>query len=331
MKAKLEIIVTHWKEPWAVCSKFFDMLNVQRGMNAGECRVTLVQDGDEDRLDTGYLLKKYGFISSVIDIPHSGISAARNAGLDAAKADWVMFCDCDDMLYSGDSLRAILDAIAAIGNQADLLWGPFYIENRSREGIWSMTPEGWNNIFIHSKIWRAAWLKEKDIRFDERLDYSEDSLFCATAALELDPKRIRKINQTIYVWCLRGGSCTSDKGNEARNREHLARHRVYFPEICMARGHITEARTNALRGIYDSYYEMTGGTIPVHERWELEKIITRGLLVPWSEECAKIPKEEKTKIMSVSRESTVRKGMFSEECCTFREWVGKMLEKNREW
>ena len=143
-EAKLEIIITHYNENMAVCSKMFKMFDVQRGMKQGEVRITVVQDGKEGALDTAELMKKYPFITSVIEIPHGGVSAARNAGIDAARSEWIMFMDCDDMLYACDSLRTILDAIEDEKGRADLIWGQMMIENRTKSGVW-ISQEGQKN------------------------------------------------------------------------------------------------------------------------------------------------------------------------------------------
>lgn len=37
----------------------------------------------------------------LIEIPNSGVSVARNTGIDAASCDWIIFCDADDRLYPG--------------------------------------------------------------------------------------------------------------------------------------------------------------------------------------------------------------------------------------
>lgn len=329
-RAKLEIIITHYNEPWAVCSKMFKMLDVQRGMQQGECRVTIVQDGNDGALDTAQLMKRYPFITGVVEIAHRGISAARNAGLDSADAEFVMFCDCDDMLYSCDSLRAILDAIDDADGRADLIRGKFMIEGRTADGVWTATPQEGDWIFMHGKAWRLEWLREKRIRFDERIDYSEDSLFCAEAALEISPKRIGKLGKPIYMWCLRGGSCTSDETKQARNREHLAIHRCYMPEICMARGKTEEALTHALRGMYDSYHEYTGGTIPPKELVKLEGVIARGLVIPWAAKTERADPDEAAQLWKVSRESTIRKKQWTVETEPYREWVQRLTETYRE-
>ncbi len=330
-RAKLEIIVTHYNESWAVCSKFFKMLDVQRGMAAGgEVRVTIVQDGDDGKLDTAKLMKMYPFITSVIEIPHKGVSAARNAGIDSADAEWVMFCDCDDMLYSCDSLRRILDGIDAEDGRADLIRGPFLTEIRTKNGEWITTKNEKDWVFIHGKIWRLEWLRKNGIRFDERLDYSEDSLFCETAELAMDPKRIGKLTAPVYMWCLRSGSCTSDESRLARNREHLAWHRCYLPGICRERGRMEEARTTALRGIFDSYHEYTGGTIGDAERMKLEEIIAKGLVIPWLEEAEKADEDDQAILWKVSKESAMAKKQWNGKTIPFGDWVENLKARYGE-
>jgi len=329
MAATLELIVTHWNEPWAVCEKFFQMLDVQRGMAREEVRVTLVQDGQDDRIDTARLMKRYPFISGIITIPHRGISAARNAGMDAARAGWIMFCDCDDMFYTADALRRTLDALHDAGERADLVWAPIVIENRTPKGDWYRQEQGWNSIFIHGKCYRLEWIREKRIRFDERLAYSEDSLWGATVALEIDPERIGKIRDATYMWCLRGGSCTSDRQLAARNRENLARHRCYMPEICMARGRAYDALTHATRGIFDAYHELCGGTLDPDEKETLEGIIGRGLVIPWGHALKEIKIEDGAELLRVSYESTRRKRMMPEDGPDrpLGQWLIEMKEK----
>ena len=325
MKPKLEIIITHWREPWVVCEKMFQMLDVQRAMTREECAVTVVQDGEMKRLDAAMLMRRYPFVQRVIHVPEGGVSAARNAGMDEAIGDWIMFCDCDDMLYSGDSLRRILDAIDENQGKADLIWGHVAIENRDAAGRYLRSMEGWNLVFIHGKIWRRAWLKEKGLRFLDGLAYSEDSLFNAEAGMELEPERVKEIPEAIYMWCLRAGSCTSDRGNDGRNREHMARHRAELPRIA-ARRKPEEAAAKAWRGICDACNEYRAGRIPEEKKEALGRYYTRELIEPWEEAIRKMDPEEREKIQAVSAETARRMDGMKERADVGR-WMSRMKKK----
>ena len=325
MKPKLEIVITHWREPWVVCEKMFQMLDVQRAMTREECAVTLVQDGQISKMNAAMLMRRYPFVQRVIQVPEGGVSAARNAGMDEAFGEWIMFCDCDDMLYSADSLRLILDAIRDNEGRADLIWGPIVIENRDRAGRYARTIEGWNLTFIHGKIWRKSWLQEKKIRFLDGLAYSEDSLFNAVAGMELRPERVKEIPEPIYMWCLRAGSCTSDRKNDARNREHIARHRAVLPRIALERKP-EEAAAKAWRGICDACVEFRAGKIPDEKREALAEYYTRELIRPWEEPIRRMDPEERAKILAISTESAERMYGFRERVNVWR-WMAKMKKK----
>ena len=327
-EAKLEIIITHHNEDMAICSKMFKMFDVQRGMKQGEVRITVVQDGSEGALDTAELMKKYPFITSVIEIPHGGVSAARNAGIDAARCEWIMFMDCDDMLYACDSLRTILDAIDEEAGRADMIQGVMLMEMRNGPDKWRRVRQEKNMVFVTGKLWRLSWLREKGLRFDETLAYSEDSLFCEEAGLALDPKRIGTIRDVIYAWCLRAGSCTDDEKNGRRNRTDLARHRIMLPVICRKQGKEYDAMTYAARGIMDSFFELTGGTITGGEKEETEGMITRGLIIPWSVALWEIEPEDYEKLMEVRRQNTINKRMMAKDADPgeIGAWLRKMKD-----
>ena len=92
----LDIIMPHYDEPWEEGEKFFTMLDLQRDADFSQVRVILVQDGPENTIDNSHFSgRPYGVRQIVI--PHGGVSAARNAGLNAATGDFVMFCDFDDI------------------------------------------------------------------------------------------------------------------------------------------------------------------------------------------------------------------------------------------
>lgn len=335
---KLDLVVTHWKEPWDDFRTFLIMLNMQRGIRDGECRLIFVQDGDDTGgFDPEQVLTDCIIPSVVHRIPHGGVSKARNTGLDMAEADWVMFCDCDDCLYSVDSLRTILDSIDEAGDRADLLWAPFWMEMENKDGQWRRQIQNRNWIFIHGKVWRREWLNEHRIRFNEEIAYSEDALFNTEAGLEIEPSRIAHMKEPVYMWCKRKGSCTENPENAIRNRRHMFHSRILKPDICIRRGLPYDAMTHAMRGILDSYYELVGGTIPEAEQEVLERMVTDELIRPWYKRI-RITSEDMNELGIVSRNSAIRKRAYPgeekdgtwEDYEPFTRWVAAMLEKYQE-
>ena len=246
----LDIIVPHYNEPWEECSKLFEMLALQRFVNFKDFLVLLVNDGESNIIQNVYA-RHYPYEVVGLTIPHKGVSAARNKGLEYSKAEWVMFCDCDDTFTDIYSLQCILNVLGDKKN--DLLWCPFYIE---QSGFGSVTTsDTFNCTFIHGKVFRRSFLIEHNLRFNEELTYSEDTAFCSVVNMELSYKRVGKINCSLvpYVWAFRKGSATTDINRVGQNAVGLFRRQKYVAEQYKLRGLIEEANQTAYRGMCDAY------------------------------------------------------------------------------
>ena len=71
----------------------------------------LVDDGTPDR--SGIICDRYAEKDSRIRVIHKengGVSTARNAGIDAAKGEWITFVDSDDWVYN-DYLKVLLEPL----------------------------------------------------------------------------------------------------------------------------------------------------------------------------------------------------------------------------
>ena len=103
----LDIIITHYNESFEMGKKLLDSIQLQRGISREDFRVVIVNDGIENKI-SDYCLNDYTFHLENVAIPHAGVSAARNYGIDNSTAKWVMFCDFDDMFASIYALRNII-------------------------------------------------------------------------------------------------------------------------------------------------------------------------------------------------------------------------------
>lgn len=251
MEKKLDIIVPHYKEPWSEGKKLFDMLALQRDVDFSEFRVILVNDGDDLDIYPKIVKQKYPYQVDQIIIPHKGVSAARNRGMQHSDAEWIMFCDFDDTFTSIYSLRVFFDAMET--RKYDMLWTPFYVELNEQQKRQIRKKFNW--IFIHGKVFRRSFLRSHGISFEESLYYSEDTAFCRVIEMEIDPDRIGEILSEItpYVWAYRPGSITTDPRNVFSNAVGLFRRQKYVAEQHRIRGQDELASAVALRAMCDAY------------------------------------------------------------------------------
>ena len=206
----LDIIITHYKEPWEVCRKLFLSLDLQRCIDWKEIKVTLVNDGGH-RLPEEKLAE-LSFPIEQLDIPHGGISRARNAGMYHTKEPWLMFCDCDDSfsnIYALEDIMNVLHSSMDVRGMFDMMWTKCWQEEN---GVVFMIPDYRVFVFCHGKIYNRDFLRRENIRFEEELNFNEDSCFNAVIIARTVNKRIGAIKShcPVYTWIRRKGSVTTD-------------------------------------------------------------------------------------------------------------------------
>ncbi|KXB79688.1 hypothetical protein HMPREF1862_01725 [Varibaculum cambriense] len=128
---------------------------------------------------------------TVISQPNSGVSAARNRGLDTASGDIIMFVDADDFLVPG-ACKVVEQAFA--NDEPDILTFGASAITFGQPSPWlrnALTPKqsvvhGFDkNLFKKARerpyIWLSAFsrpfIEEHSLRFDEELAIGEDHLF----------------------------------------------------------------------------------------------------------------------------------------------------------
>ena len=105
---KLQILIPQWNETDEVVKTLLDSLAIQQSVDFNEFGVIIVNDGSDIKLSEK-LLKSYPYKIEYYQNEHKGVSATRNACLDKATADYVMFCDADDMFYNACGLWIIFE------------------------------------------------------------------------------------------------------------------------------------------------------------------------------------------------------------------------------
>ena len=107
---KLQILVPQYKETDDVIKGLLDSIEVQQNIDMDDIGVIIVNDGTDVHLNED-LFKKYSYDIEYHLNEHKGVSATRNACLDKATAEYVMFCDADDMFYNACGMYIIFREI----------------------------------------------------------------------------------------------------------------------------------------------------------------------------------------------------------------------------
>lgn len=189
----------------------------------------LVDDGSTD--NSSMLCDSFSNNDSRIIVIHKsncGVSSARNSGIEAARGEWLWFCDSDDYITS-DSL--ILFAEATKEPDIDLVTAS-YVRYHENELIDDTRPgenkkvsvqqylDGtcisphirYNEFYIWNKLMRLSIINDYRLRFNETINYFEDDLF-AYQYISHCTKSVYCLGKPVYVYFKRsiGQSASSTK------------------------------------------------------------------------------------------------------------------------
>ena len=254
----LDIVITHYTEPWEVGEKLFRMIGLQRCVDFSRIHVTVVNDGGYRLPEDKLAALNYEVVQ--INIQHAGVSAARNAGLDHATGKWIMFCDFDDNFASIYSLLEIMRLLET--DAYDMLWCKIIAEDfiDGKEMLYYV-PDKQRFVFCHGKVYRTAFLREAGIRFDEQLNFNEDSCFNAVIIARTPHQRIGEIQSPVplYAWIRREQSVTNSGREDEAAYGQTRRNRIVTAQYD---GRRDDRYTGMVtRSAYDVYYMVHGKRI----------------------------------------------------------------------
>jgi len=304
------------------------MLALQRNINFQDVGVILINDGEESRLPDELFLE-YPYRVTNITIPHGGVSRARNAGLDASKADWVMICDFDDQISSTLGLAVLFSAIT--DNDKDMYYSHF-LEEVPKDGAIKLMPHGRDVIFIHGKMFRRKWLKKNNIRFCDRLTLHEDVYFNTLAQAICKEERIGEIKTSFYLWCNNPQSVGRSYGWRfvLDTYDHLMKQRAAITEEFKRRGMQTQVKITVSKTVVDAFYDfqttawLTKDNREVYqknERWFCTFLKRYGKIYA---ECDPIAI---SKLAEGSRDFHYKTNCFLMECRTLGAWLHHIMEE----
>ena len=205
---KLQILIPQYNETNEIIKPLLDSIAIQQNIDFNEIGVIIVNDGSDIHL-TNDFLNSYPYKIEYYLEEHKGVSATRNSCLDKAIADYIMFCDADDMFYNACGLWILFREMETDGG-FDSLISVFIEETRIPETneITYINRE-MDSTFVHGKVHKRKYLIDKNIRWNPDLTIHEDSYFniqCQNLS-----KNVKYCQTPFYLWKWRDDSvCRHD-------------------------------------------------------------------------------------------------------------------------
>lgn len=249
---KLQILVPQYKETDEIIKPLLDSIAIQQSVDFDEIGVIICNDGSNVFLSDDFL-NSYPFEIKYFKEPHRGVSATRNACLDHATADYIMFCDADDMFYNACGMWIIFREVES---GFDSLTSVFVEEIRRPE---TKKPDYINHemdsTFVHGKVHRREYLLDKGIRFNDKLTIHEDSYFnilCQNLS-----KNVKYCQTSFYLWKWRDESvCRHDPRYILKTYNNMLDSNDALIDEFLSRGIQDKAAFFTVYMIFDAYYTM---------------------------------------------------------------------------
>lgn len=190
--------------------------------------VILVDDGSTD--DSGIVCDELASEYEPVRVIHQsngGVSSARNAGIDAAVGEYLMFLDADDVICDGAFSRLYMP-------EYDMVMGGFEkLESASSVRTYCPSSDARyvgkeqigtfmdriiarNNTYLLNsacfKLFRRDLVERHSVRFVDGLNYAEDKIFVMTYLSHVET--VATVASVVYGYIVQAGSLSSDMSSD---------------------------------------------------------------------------------------------------------------------
>lgn len=248
---KLQILIPQYKETDDIIKPLLDSIAIQQSIDMNEIGVIICNDGSDVFLSSRFL-KSYPYKIEYYKEPHRGVSATRNACLDHATAEYVMFCDADDMFYSVCGLWHMFKEMD-IG--FDSMVSVFIEETKDQKKEVLYISHDMDSTFVHGKIHRRQYLFDKNIRFNDNLTIHEDSYF--NVLCQNLSENVKYCPTPFYLWKWRDDSvCRHDPKYILKTYNNMLDSNDALIDEFLSRDMSDKAKFYTGLMTFDAYYTM---------------------------------------------------------------------------
>jgi len=321
---KLNLLIPQYNESEKDISPLLNSIALQQNINFDKIGVIICNDGS-DILLSDYFLKSYPFDIQYFKEPHKGVSATRNFLLDKSDAEYIMFCDADDMFYNASGLWILFREFEK--DEFDTLISVFIEETRDENENVVYITHDIDTTFIHGKVHRKQYLIDNNIRFNDLLTIHEDSYFTLLTQNCTEPSRVKYCPTPFYLWKWRDNSvCRHDSKYILKTYTNMIESNDALIDEFVKRGMLEIANMCVGIMIFDTYYTFNKIDWVNQENKEYRDKTERHFSEYYKKRkdmWGKLSNKEKMELSDSIRQRSVRDGMMMENI-TLDDWLNKI-------
>lgn len=334
---KLQILIPQYKETDEIIKPMLDSIALQQSINFHEVGVIICNDGSDVFLSE-QLINSYPYEIKYYKEPHRGVSGTRNACFEYATADYVMFCDADDMFCHVCGLYMIFREIDNGG--FDSLVSVFMEESKVPEDIPANIQTGMyamkkgdiiyinhdmDSTFVHGKVHRRKYLISQNIKWNENLTIHEDSYFNIQCQNLSD--NVKYCPMPFYLWKWRDESvCRHDPKYILKTYNNMLDSNDALIDEFLKRGKEDKAMFYVCFMIFDAYYTMNKPDWINQDNKEYRTAVEKRFSDYYKKRHGlwnNVPTNDKMAISNSVRSRSVMEGMQM-EAITIDDWLNKI-------
>lgn len=223
---KISYIMPRYNESEGVVERALTSFDMQQMVKFDDFNIIIVDDHSKRRLSESFLNRfknihiEYFYLDRNV-----GPSGARQVGINNSRADYIGFCDADDMLFDSVS---VANMVQLTDKNPDIIITCGF-EEQEHDGRPFLIRKGNDMIFMHGKAIRIEFLMNNGIAFDESLRVHEDSNILSKCFAMTD--NIVNSDITTYIWKNNKNSITR-RNNASYTSDSLAEY-VHAMELSL--------------------------------------------------------------------------------------------------
>ena len=316
---KLQLLIPQYKETDDVVRSMLDSIKIQQGIDLNEIEVLYGNDGSDVKLSED-LFKQYPFSIKYFQFEHSSPAGTRQKLFEKATADYVMFCDADDMFLSVLAFHSIF---TFIDRGFDALVTEFMEEVINKETGKSMFfPHKKDQTFVHGKVYRRQHIIDNNIVWKEDIRYHEDGSYNLLAIHTA--KKVQYCSFPIYLWKWRSNSiCREDPLYVLKTYTRMIYSNSYLIQDFLDRKMLDQAKFYTASLVYGTYYMLNKpiwmDPMNAKYRYETEKCFQK-YFAGHKDLFNALDETTRNKVIAGSKRRVLNEGVMLEQF-TFENWI----------